>query len=386
MKICIVVGTRPEIIKMAPIIRECQKRKIDFFVLHSGQHYDYKMDKIFFEQMELPLPKYNLHVGSQPYRKQVGKMMKGMLKVFLKEQPDVVIVQGDTLTVLMGALAAKRWDIPVAHHEAGLRSHDMTMPEETNRILADHISEYLFAPTDDALKNIKEEGLNAKYYSKPGNTIVDAVLENIKIADKKVNILKTLGLKTKKYILITAHRAENTDKKERLQGLLEGLALVKKTFPEYELIFPMHPRTKKKIEEHQLAMPEGIRVTEPVGFLEFLQLEKNAVLCLTDSGGVQEEASILHVPCVTLRDNTERPETITAGMNMLAGTKPDKILSSTKTMLAKKITWKPVFGDGKAAKRIISELEEQISKRKSIPERAKWVMRMTKKNLKSIFK
>ncbi len=383
MKLCIVVGTRPEIIKMAPVIRECQRKKIDFFILHSGQHYDYKMDKLFFEELELPQPKYNLRVGSQPFRKHVGMMMKGMMKVYLKEQPDAVIVQGDTITILMGAMAAKRWDIPVAHHEAGLRSYDLSMPEEINRTLTDHLSEFLFAPTQDAIKNIKEEGLNAKYHSKTGNTIVDAVLQNIKLADKKVNILKTFHLQSKKYFLVTAHRQENVDRPQRLQGILTGLGKIKQAYPAYKIIYPMHPRTKKKIAEFKLVIPKGIQVTEPVGFLEFLQLEKNAALCITDSGGVQEESSILHTPCVTIRDNTERPETIKAGMNVLAGTDPDKILSCAKTMLNKKIKWKMVFGDGHAAERIVEELVLQIKKRKSLTERMKWIMRLLKKNIKS---
>jgi len=384
MKFCIIVGTRPEIIKMAPVIRECQKRKINFFILHSGQHYDYKMDKLFFEELELPQPKYNLKVGSQPFRKHVGLMMKGMMKIFVKEQPDAVIIQGDTITVLMGAMAAKRWDIPVAHHEAGLRSHDLTMPEEINRILTDHLSEYLFAPTQDSIKNIKEEGLNAKYYSRTGNTIVDAVQQHIKLADKKVDVLKKFKLTAKKYFLVTAHRQENVDRSQRLKEILAGLGKVKQAYPSYEIIYPMHPRTKKKIAEFQFTVPKGIRVTEPVGFLEFLQLEKNAALCITDSGGVQEESSILRVPCVTIRDNTERPETIKAGMNILAGTDPGKILDCVKTMLNKKIKWKMVFGDGHAGEKIVEELVQQIKKRKSPAERMKWMMRLLKKNIKSI--
>jgi UDP-N-acetylglucosamine 2-epimerase (non-hydrolysing) len=382
MKFCIVVGTRPEIIKMAPLIRECQRRKINFFILHSGQHYDLNMDAIFFEEIELPKPKYNLGIGSQPYRKQVGQMIQGMTKIFLKEQPDVVIVQGDTITVLTAALAAKKLDIAVAHHEAGLRSYDLTMPEETNRIITDHISEYLFAPTDDALKNIQEEGLNAKYYSKSGNAIVDAVRQNIALADKKASIVAKLGLCPKKYFLVTAHRTENTDKQARIGGIISGLARIKKLYPKFDIIFPLHPRTRKKIREFKLKLPTGIKIIEPVGFLEFLQLEKNAALCISDSGGVQEECSILHVPCVTLRDNTERPETVKAGMNVLAGTDPTMIANAVKKMLHKKIVWKPVFGDGHAAERIIGELITQTKKRKSLKERAKWVMRLAKKNLK----
>ncbi|PIN81802.1 UDP-N-acetylglucosamine 2-epimerase (non-hydrolyzing) [Candidatus Woesearchaeota archaeon CG10_big_fil_rev_8_21_14_0_10_32_9] len=381
LKFAIVVGTRPEIVKMAPIIRACQKKKINFFILHSGQHYDKNMDSIFFEELELPKPDYNLHVGSQSFRKHVGLMMKGMNKIFKKEQPDVVIVQGDTLTVLMAALAAKKWDIPVAHHEAGLRSHDLSMPEEINRILTDHISEYLFCPTNDALENIKFEGLNAQYYLKTGNTIVDAVKENIELANKKVDVLKKFNLVSKKYFLITAHRAENTDVKERLEGILKGIEKLTIKYPKYKFVFSLHPRTKKKIEEYNLTIPSVVKVVDPLGFLEFLQLEKNAAIVLTDSGGLQEECSILRVPVVTLRENTERPETITAKMNVLAGTNPDKIVQQTELMLNAKIEWKDVFGDGHSGEIIIEEIVKLIKKRKSLKERLKWIKRMIIKNI-----
>ena len=391
IKIAIVLGTRPEIIKMSPIIRACQKRSkdVDFFILHSGQHYDDNMDKVFFKDLELPLPRYNLHVGSKPFAEHVALMMKGMKKIFLKEQPDVVVVQGDTITVLMGALAAKKYDIPVAHHEAGLRSHDIRMPEEVNRILTDHVSEFLFCPTKDALKNIKHEGLNADYYSMTGNTIVDAIQQNILIAEKrydkladKSNLLTRLGLKPKKYILITVHRAENTDSKKRLTGIIEGICLIKKQFPAFEMIFPIHPRTSKKLNEYKIQIPKEFTIIEPLGFLDFLQLEKSAALCITDSGGLQEECSILHVPVVTVRDNTERPETVAAGMNILAGTDPAMIARSAAKMLCKDIRWKNVFGDGHAGERIVDEIITQIRRRKSLKERMKWARRAVKKNLR----
>jgi len=382
IKIAIILGTRPEIIKLAPVIRACKERKIDFFILHSGQHYDHNMDGVFFEELELPKPRYNLHVGSKTFGQHVGMMIKGMKKIMLKELPDAVIVQGDTITVLTGALSAKSWDIPVAHVEAGLRSHDMTMPEEVNRILTDHISDYLFCPTKDSITNVKKESLNAKYYSLTGNTIVDAVNQSVSIADKKFNIVKKLGLKPKKYILLTTHRAENTNDPERLKGILKGFELVAEKYPEYITVFSMHPRTRKKIEDYGLKVSKNIKVMEPLGFLEFLQLEKNAVLVITDSGGLQEECSILHVPVVTVRDNTERPESMQAGMNILAGADPEKILSCAQTMMTRDIKWKPVFGDGHAGERIVDELVEQIKKRKGFKARAAWIKRMIKKNLR----
>lgn len=384
MKIAIVLGTRPEIIKMSPIIRACEDRKTDYFILHTGQHYDSNMDAIFFEEMELPKPKYNLNIGSRAYRNQVGSMISGLKKVFLKEEPDVVMVQGDTLTVLTAALAAKTLDIPVAHHEAGLRSNDLSMPEETNRIITDHISEYLFFPTDDALRNIKEESLNAKYYYRSGNTIVDAVHQNIKIAENKSKILRRLRLASKKYALLTVHRAENTNSRERLEGIIKGIRLFIERYPDIKVVFPMHPRTKKILGQYNLALPEKIVLTKPLGFLDFLLLEKNACLALTDSGGVQEECSILEVPCVTIRENTERPETIAAGMNILAGTDAQKIVSCAEEMLARKISWKSIFGKGNSGEMILDELISQIKKRKSIKERSKWMLRLVRKNLKKL--
>lgn len=382
VKIAIVLGTRPEIIKMSPIIRACENLGIDYFVLHSGQHYDHDMDSIFFSELELAMPRYNLHVGSRPFGEHVGLMMKGMKEIFLKEQPDVVIVQGDTLTVLMGALAAKKWDIAVAHHEAGLRSHDITMPEEVNRILTDHLSEFLFCPTPEAVNNIKKEGLNAEYHSLSGNTIVDAVMQNIAISEKKFDMMKRLGLAKKKYILATAHRAENTNDPDRLSGIIKGLLLVKKKYPQYEMIFPMHPRTRNKLSEFGIEVDKSIRIIKPAGFLEFLQLEKNAALAITDSGGLQEECSILHTPVVTVRDNTERPETINAGMNILAGINPRKILACSEIMINKNIRWKNVFGDGHAGDRIVSELIAKLHERKSLKNRARWIARTIKKNIR----
>lgn len=353
MKLCIVVGTRPEIIKMAPVIRECQKRKIPFFILHSGQHYSYNMDKEFFEELELPQPKINLGIGSQPYKKQVALMVKEMKKALEKERPDVVIVQGDTTTVLAAALAGTKLGIKVAHHEAGLRSNDLRMIEETNRIITDQISDYLFTPTKDATQNLIEEGKNNAVQT--GNTIVDAVIQNSKLADKKSKILKQLNLKPRDYILVTAHRAENVDDKERLQGIAQGLDMVQKELKKI-IVFPIHPRTKKQLETFKIKLSSQIKVIEPVGFLDMLQLEKNSVLIITDSGGIQEEACVLKIPTVTIRDNTERPETIEGGMNELAGTNPHKIFETSKKMITKKIKWTNPFGDGKAAERIIDYL------------------------------
>ena len=354
MTIAIILGTRPEIIKMAPVIRECQRRGLDHFVLHTGQHYSYEMDRVFFEQLELAPPEYNLDAGSGTHADQTGRIMSGIEKVLMKAEPDVVLVQGDTNTVLAGALAASKLHIKVGHVEAGLRSYDRSMPEEINRIVADHISDYLFAPTKNSRANLRKEGIAEEKISVTGNTIVDSVYQNREIADRKVDVLKDLGLEPKEYFLVTAHRAENVDNQSRLKEILKGLELIKKEFG-LPVIFPMHPRTRKMVNEFGLEL-DGIRVIEPVGFLEFLQLEANARLVLTDSGGVQEETCILGVPCVTLRENTERPETVDVGGNVLVGARAHEMLKATRQMLSRGNGWKNPFGDGRAGSLILDSL------------------------------
>jgi len=358
MRIAIILGTRPEIIKMSPIIRECERRKIDYFILHTGQHYTKELDDGIFSDLELPKPKYNLGVGGQPYRKQVGIMTREIIKILQKEQPSVILVQGDTISVLAGALAAQKLGIKIGHHEAGLRSHDTTMLEEINRVITDHVSDYLFVPTPDALKNLHQEGKEPERIFFTGNTIVDAVYQNLELAQRKSKIISKLDLKEKNYLLLTLHRAENVDKSDRLSSIVEGLSLI---YEEYKLpiIFPIHPRTALRLKEFNISLNKNILTIEPVGFLDFLQLEDNARLILTDSGGVQEECFILKIPCITLRDNTERPETLEYGVNVLAGTEPQKILQSAKEMMQKNIKWSSwdnPFGDGAAAKRIIDVL------------------------------
>ncbi|MDD5032404.1 MAG: UDP-N-acetylglucosamine 2-epimerase (non-hydrolyzing) [Patescibacteria group bacterium] len=354
-KIAIILGTRPEIIKMSPIIRACKKRGLNYFILHTGQHYSYEMDKKFFEDLEIRKPKYNLNVGGHEYRKQVGLMIREIMGILAKEGPEVVLVQGDTNSVLAGALAANKLGIKIGHHEAGLRSHDLTMLEETNRIITDHISDFLFAPTADAFKNLKDEGIADDKASLTGNTVVDAVFQNLELANKKSDILKKLNLEGKDYILATAHRAENVDIEERLKGILEGLALVANDF-NLPIIYPIHPRTLNNIKKFGFKIPPGVRAISPLGYLDFLRLESKANLIITDSGGLQEEACILKIPCVTIRDNTERPETIKAGVNILAGVEPNKIWQSAKKIIKSRKKWINPFGDGRAAERIVGAL------------------------------
>ena len=358
MRICIILGTRPEIIKMSPIIRACKKQNIDFYVVHTGQHYSYNMDKIFFKELKLPEADYNLEVGSGTQAEQTARALERIENVLLKERTDVVLVEGDTNTVLAGALAASKLHIKVGHVEAGLRSYFRFMPEEINRILTDHCSDFLFAPTKKAKKILEQEGIKSNVFV-TGNTIVDAVIQNSRLAERS-SIIKKLGLKKDFYALLTAHRFENVDFKERLKGIIKGLEMINKEFG-LKIVYPIHPRTRKNLERFKIKIPGGIELIEPVGYIDFLKLEENAKIVLTDSGGVQEESCVLRVPCVTLRENTERLETIEVGANILAGTNPKKMLKSARTMLKRKRNWKNPFGDGKAAERIIKILSTKLN-------------------------
>lgn len=358
MKVAIILGTRPEIIRMSSVIRECEKG-LEYFILHTGQHYSHNLDKIFFQELELPDPKYNLNVGSGSHAEETGKMLIGIEKILLKEKPDIALIEGDTNTVLAGALAASKMHIKIGHIEAGVRSYDRTMPEEINRIVTDHVSDYLFAPTEKARKILLKEGISEDKIFVTGNTIVDAIHQNLEIAQKKVDILNKLNLKSREYFLVTAHRQENIDVKERLKGILDGLELVYHEF-NFPIIYPIHPRTMKMIKEFGLKIPPGVKLVDPLGFLEFLPLEEHAKLILTDSGGIQMETCILHTPCVTLRDNTEWLETIEVGSNMLAGCDPNNILKTVTTMIIKNKNWKNPFGDGTAGRQIINVLTNQL--------------------------
>lgn len=362
MKPAFVFGTRPEIIKLAPVVRAFLEIGIKPLLIHTGQHYDYEMSRIFLEELELPPIDYHLEVGSGTQAEQTGKAMIKIEKVLMDERPDVTLVQGDTNTVLAGALASVKLKIPVAHVEAGLRSFDRTMPEEINRILADHASEVLFPPTEEARKNLEREGITENVYV-VGNTIVDAVLQNSKVAEKKSDVLERLGIKPKNYILITAHRAENTDSREnllRLVEILESLPMM--------AVYPIHPRTEDRLKRfglwERVASIENLVITKPLGYLDFLRLEKNAFAVMTDSGGVQEEAIILDVPCLTLRYNTERPETVKAGGNVLVGLERERVLHYLQKLIEDQEFYEKMakapnpFGDGKAGERIAKILVE----------------------------
>ena len=337
MKIATVLGTRPEIIKMAPIIDEISKRDIIQIVLHTGQHYDKEMSDNFFKDLELKVPNYNINVGSSSHGKQTGLMMKGIEEILLKEKPDIVLVQGDTNAVLAGSLVASKLHIAVGHVEAGLRSFDMTMPEEINRCVADITSKMYFIPTEESAINLLAEGFSHKNLFITGNTVVDACFRHLEIAKKKgfsEKSLKKLKIeKMNSIITLTMHRAENVDIKERVVNIIDALKELTNT----NIIFPIHPRTKNTLKNFglfdELNSLNHVHIIKPIGYLDFLLLTSMSSLILTDSGGLQEEAITLNVPCLTLRYNTERPETVTAGGNILVGSDKKAILDNARKIL-----------------------------------------------------
>lgn len=354
-RIAFVLGTRPEIIKLLPLVRTCLERDVLHTVVHTGQHYSESLDTVFFEQLELPAPEYNLAVGSGGHSEQTAEMIRGVGDVLADEQPDHVIVQGDTNTALAGAIAASKRGDSLGHVEAGLRSFDRDMPEEINRILADHAADHLFAPTDESARLLRAEGIGEDRVTVTGNTIVDAVSQNIELASRKSTILEEFGLESGAFYLLTAHREENVDDPDRFAGILDGVGeLARRTGR--TAVYPIHPRARKSLDAFGLSVPDSIELVDPLGFLDFLALESHAKLAITDSGGVQEEACILRTPCITVRDTTERPETIDVGANRLVGTDPAAILTGAKEMVNDGDTWSNPFGDGTASEQIVDVL------------------------------
>lgn len=368
MKIATILGTRPEIIKMAPIIDEISKRSISQIVLHTGQHYDKEMSDNFFRDLEIPTPDYNINVGSGTHGKQTGLMMEGIEKVLLQEKPDIVLVQGDTNAVLAGALVAAKLHIAVGHVEAGLRSFDLTMPEEINRRAADVCSQMYFIPTEESAINLLAEGYSRKNLIITGNTVVDACFRHLEIAKKKgfeEKALADLDIENMDNIItLTMHRAENVDDEKRVTSIVEAL----KELDNMNIIFPIHPRTKNTLKNFglfdELNDLEHIHIIKPIGYLDFLQLTSLSSLILTDSGGLQEEAITLDVPALTLRYNTERPETVTAGGNILVGADKKAILENVDKILndkefcEKMKNAKNPYGDGDAAIKTVDAIEE----------------------------
>lgn len=371
VKYAIVLGTRPEIIKMAPIIKELEQRGLDYVIVHSGQHYSPNMDSDIFEDLNLLKPHYNLKVGSNSRKKQIREIKRHLEKVLEDEKPDIVLVEGDTNTVVAGAYAASNMGIKVGHVEAGLRSHDRRMPEEINRILTDRISDYLFAPTSQSKENLLKEGIEENKIYVTGNTIVDATLQHLEISNHNSHNAKSLikRLDTSDYIFLTLHRQSNVDSKKQLKMILEEIAKIPKEYG-LEIIFPMHPRTKKMISKYDLGRyvesSKGILATEAVGYLDCLQLESKAKLIMTDSGGLQEESCILGVPCITLRENTERPETLEVGSNTLIGKEYYKLLDYVGKSLKAGNDWKNPYGDGKTAAKIVEIIQNNLGLMKCV--------------------
>jgi UDP-N-acetylglucosamine 2-epimerase len=322
MKIISVVGARPQFVKLSALSRELRKNHTEI-ILHTGQHYDDELSRVFFSQLSIPRPDYNLGIGSADHGEQTGRMLTGIEQVLLFEKPDLVIVYGDTNSTLAGALAAAKRQIPVAHVEAGLRSFVRSMPEEINRVIADHVSSLLFCPTPTAVRNLKKEGITRGVHL-VGDVMYDSFRSNLNLAEKRSTINKKLKLRKKEFYLLTLHRAENTDVEENLKKLVGILLSLK-----LKVVFPVHPRTRKRLSRlglrTSLLSVENLAMLEPVSYLDMLILEKNARFILTDSGGVQKEAFYLKTPCLTLRNETEWVETLKGGLNRLVGLDPDKI-------------------------------------------------------------
>lgn len=352
MKIVTIVGARPQFIKCAPVCRELRKTANEILV-HTGQHYDEFMSGAFFRELEIPVPDFNLNVGSGSHGAQTGHMLLGIEEILQDTRPDCVLVYGDTNSTLAGALAAAKLHIPVAHVEAGLRSFNRAMPEEINRVVTDHLSTQLFCPTAVSVKNLAKENITVGVHL-TGDVMYDAFRFNTKIADHKSSIATRLNLTPGGYILVTVHRAENTDVPERLKGIM--IAISELANSGETVIFPVHPRTRKRLGSFVRNMPEKLRLIEPVGYLDILQLENRAKLILTDSGGMQKEGCWAKTPCVTMRDETEWVETVESGWNQLAGAEPTRILQAVQQTLDRSFDRKDSTWTPGASRRIVEML------------------------------
>ncbi len=368
MKIINVVGARPNLMKIAPIAAELAKDPgaFDQLLVHTGQHYDERMSRLFFDQLGLPRPDIDLEIGSGSHGEQTGRIMADFEKVCIEQSPDLVIVVGDVNSTLACAVTAKKLGIQVAHVEAGLRSRDMTMPEEINRICTDAVSDYLFTTDRLAGENLRREGIAEERIHFVGNVMIDT-LERHRAAAKELDLIQQLGLEPGRFATLTLHRPSNVDDRDILVGILEALRAIADDCP---IVFPAHPRTRKMIDRFGLSSHfnngtevKGLWLSEPLGYLEFLHLNMNARMVLTDSGGLQEETTVLGVPCLTLRPNTERPITCSEGTNVVVGNDKDRILAAAKRVLnGGTVTGRvPEKWDGKAAERIVDVLKSVIA-------------------------
>lgn len=363
MNLVTIIGARPQIIKAAAVSRaivEHNKKHADCQILetivHTGQHYDKNMSQVFFEELDIPEPHFNLGVGSGPHGEQTSKMLQGIENVFVKEKPDCCLVYGDTNSTLAGALTAAKLHICVAHVEAGLRSFNRRMPEEINRVVTDHISDILFCPTEKSVDNLSNEGISAGVHQ-----VGDVMFDSIRFYTKRAKTveqrtLKRLDIRPKSYYLATVHRAENTDDGMRLANIFEALDEIATT--DCPVVLPLHPRTVKYVQKYGLKFANGIRAIQPISYLEMVVLEKNARLILTDSGGVQKEAYWFNVPCITLRDETEWSETVETGWNILTGADKHHILDVVRDGHRKRdASPESLYGNGDAAKQICKILQ-----------------------------
>ena len=356
MKIASVVGARPNFVKLIPVHKAISK-VADHTIIHTGQHYDYEMSEVFFKEFDLPRPNFDLEIGSNTPCFQIGEMIKKLEQLFLSSKLDSVIVYGDTNSTFAGALAAEKCGIQIAHVEAGLRSFDRRMPEEINRILTDHLSNYLFAPTDTAIENLNKENVSGKIIFS-GDISVEIVNEAVRLSSRS-SILNDNSLEPKKYILCTMHRAENTASEDTLIPVIQAF----ETLSEIQIVFPIHPRTEKILKEknlfERLKNCKNVKLIKPVGYIDFIKLMKNASKIITDSGGIQKESYLLSVPCITIRKNTEWVETVTAGWNLITDTDTDKIVNAARAWNpSRKI--EPIFGNGQTSN-LIKETLCQIS-------------------------
>ena len=380
-KIITIVGARPQIIKSSALSRAVAthfKEELEEIIVHTGQHYDENMSHVFYEEMKIPFPNYNLSVGSGSHGKQTAKMLEGLEEIFIKEKPDAVVVYGDTNSTIAGALAATKIHIPVVHIEAGLRSFNKAMPEEVNRIACDHMSSLLFTPTDSGIKNLRKEGFNVTGKGKGsadspsvhhcGDIMYDNSLHFSGISNEKSEILKKLNLETNGYILCTVHRDSNTDIKENMESIFQALLDIGENSG-LKIILPLHPRTKHKMKEQlstelleNIANSEMIEIIDPAGFLDIIALEKNARMLVTDSGGLQKESFFFEKPCVILRPQTEWVEIVNNGNAILADADYDRIIDAFNTLISKDdYTFPSFYGDGKAAEFICQKIVEMIN-------------------------
>jgi UDP-N-acetylglucosamine 2-epimerase len=350
MNIVSVVGARPQFIKAA-VLSRALRRHFHETLVHTGQHYDDLLSDVFFRDLGLPAPDVNLGVGSASHAVQTARALEGVETVLLQRRPDLVIVYGDTNSTLAGALAAAKLGIPLAHVEAGLRSYNRSMPEELNRVLVDHVSSYLFAPTANAVECLRREGIERGVY-RAGDIMYDSLLATLPVVDKKQpGVLAAYGVEAGRYYLATVHRSSNTDDPQALRALFEAFGRL-----DAPVLLPLHPRTRAAAEAAGIEAPANVRLAEPTGYVEMLALERAARAILTDSGGVQREAYFLSVPCVTLREDSEWPETLEGGWNVLAGTDVSLIVDSAQRARPDTPPL-PVFGDGRTASRIVEILQ-----------------------------